>query len=1615
MQIIQTRREIDEGFTRPKLENGEVFTEQMNVSLTELYSIHSATSGGHTNGHSPKEVSNPSPDGAKEQYLAEHHDGRRLFGGMSAHSDVDELQIVLRVEFSSLASPHPMVMTINLWIPGTGFLNDPMTLDIPSSTMHGSALGGRDVVFQGLSRLELQDAYFIFRLYRYEAFSQASGESRMVVGSRDDMKRPYACGLMSLKNEEFHQRPVNAQSLTLVDPFPWYACVTSADNERFFGTLHELIISGAESYYTTLSRQLLFTMVLMMSLSLQQENIVGKAISRRIVQSNFYPVPSVTINDFFITLECGNFSQDSKKTARNVEVVCYVIDSTGEPRKCIQLCKSNSAPTHEYRSAVFYHNNKPVYSEIFKIDVSELGDDFYSSHVLFMFHHWSSSSGKEERSLFAFGVLMLADIETSTVISDSTSVLQCFEILDEMRDKDVHELHAIYFDENVSLVPRMLRNTLGLSQVNETITISTKLVSTTITQDLHIHRLLTITLDEETDHDELVSVFEGCTYAPPPLLVSYVSSILNKVFCAITNLPHVAEPAFRLATFIIDLFHKSPFSRYMNHLDKYVENVFDNHDMFSCLISHADSAFIWMDYSTITPNKLHCEATVRCISKFIELSSASKHLRATCGIDKISKDIVDDSSLSESIHQPLLSLLKRFIKLMNFASSLPWIKILKKTVVQNFASILRGSFVYFSFSELSLLVRDFLFAYSISDIAAEEVSEDHSSGHRIRLELLQGLVLTDLFIHNESRAEIFDGITTLLLPHLSTKEMEIETVQSILDQIVKCLTVLGHTETDKRNSLLIANACLAFLADQLLQVYSVTPNPYKDIATLLDPSPTAFVITKKFDHIKPTISIVFGLFEYLRFDSVIEIICDEDAPEKMIQLLTVLCVILQQLHVIYPYSWIAMKMQILKSGIVYNIFLFIRSFHILYKILTHYVLNFALALRCFHILQFAFCNEKIFSNIDSKQSPEYSVVLGLFSTRDLLVSSRLYTKLMYFELIVYFLANPVLNIEDDADVQSVTRVDFISTNFDDLRIAARELLPSTWEKLLREVISLNDVSTKQNALTNLVSPIILLIGSYNSDTKDIGVHMLLSLLALSLELDEPGSLASCRNALFVHLISIMHVSEDHKDSKTFVSFDFERFDRFISEDLLACIQNDPALRGTEAVHLAHDIAFLFRLQDSLEYYTEADNCLEEIADIAHQAMIFSLGQGLLEYHHRIVHSLVLEYLTQKKMLEASYLLMAHADMLPWDELLHVPAMTFGFRESTTIGKMTAWTLKVLLTETAIDLADKELDWERCILLLDHLIQALRLKFINHESIRIYLNRQLAYYDKIASEFRLHWSFFLVCFICGSKNEEFIYRGKRSETMAEFSGTLKSKYPNAIFLKKTFTLSEADLASEKLYIIVTKVQPYFSESVHNHLSTGTSIPSNAFSYIVQTRQDSSVVNEFLDLWGTSYILNTRNSLPGTCCKVEVISSSSSILNPIEMATNALKDRSKILERAVETMKKVGENSAPQQVTMEISGTVDAAVNGGLKNYICILSGEYKVINPAIEKDIMDSKEKSLTVQRFRSAFLGQMDALKAAVELHKVCVHEQMRPLHEHLEKCFNLLSSEVKQYFIERS
>jgi hypothetical protein len=94
----------------------------------------------------------------------------------------------------------------------------------------------------------------------------------------------------------------------------------------------------------------------------------------------------------------------------------------------------------------------------------------------------------------------------------------------------------------------------------------------------------------------------------------------------------------------------------------------------------------------------------------------------------------------------------------------------------------------------------------------------------------------------------------------------------------------------------------------------------------------------------------------------------------------------------------------------------------------------------------------------------------------------------------------------------------------------------------------------------------------------------------------------------------------------------------------------------------------------------------------------------------------------------------------------------------------------------------------------------------------------------------------------------------------------------------------------------------------------------------------------------------------------------------------------------------------------SGTVDAAVNGGIKNYESFITGSYRQENPEIAEDIDQHMEKKGDlVSRLKACLHAQMDLLERGIALHRVKCLESMMPLHTHVELTFGKMKTELNE------
>ena len=99
-------------------------------------------------------------------------------------------------------------------------------------------------------------------------------------------------------------------------------------------------------------------------------------------------------------------------------------------------------------------------------------------------------------------------------------------------------------------------------------------------------------------------------------------------------------------------------------------------------------------------------------------------------------------------------------------------------------------------------------------------------------------------------------------------------------------------------------------------------------------------------------------------------------------------------------------------------------------------------------------------------------------------------------------------------------------------------------------------------------------------------------------------------------------------------------------------------------------------------------------------------------------------------------------------------------------------------------------------------------------------------------------------------------------------------------------------------------------------------------------------------------------------------------------------------------------ADQSYTMALNGVVDAAVNGGLANYVSFLDGTYRELNPEIAEDI-DANPNKADVAKTLVLLERQLDIMDHGITVHSPKGREAMKPLSEHTEGNYRKMKADA--------
>nr|CAD7205374.1 unnamed protein product [Timema douglasi] len=191
-------------------------------------------------------------------------------------------------------------------------------------------------------------------------------------------------------------------------------------------------------------------------------------------------LPGDVRNDLYLTLVGGEFSKGSKLADKNVEVTVVVCNDKGQSIPGVMSLGGGVEPLNEYRSVIYYHEEKPRWHETFKVAVPI--DEFKGSHLRFSFKHRCSTESKDKlEKPFALSYVKLMQ-GNGTTLHDTEHDLLVYKVDHKFEETDLGYLTLPC--TRGELVEGQKPQQGGLTLTNkDSFTIHTNVCSTKLTQN----------------------------------------------------------------------------------------------------------------------------------------------------------------------------------------------------------------------------------------------------------------------------------------------------------------------------------------------------------------------------------------------------------------------------------------------------------------------------------------------------------------------------------------------------------------------------------------------------------------------------------------------------------------------------------------------------------------------------------------------------------------------------------------------------------------------------------------------------------------------------------------------------------------------------------------------------------------------------------------------------------------------------------------------------------------------------------------------------------------------------------------------------------------------------
>lgn len=280
--------------------------------------------------------------------------------------------------------------------------------------------------------------------------------------------------------------------------------------------------------------------------------------------------PGDVRNDLYLTLVSGEISKSAKSSERNIEIIVMVCNENGTAIPGVISMGAGIELIDEYKSVIYYHDDKPKWNETFKIQLPI--DEFKNCHIRFMFKHRSSNESKDKSEKY-FGMSYVKLMQDNgTTLQDSLHKLNVYKFdkkYDDNTKNNYLSLPSLY-DAEKSSKPSATGFTWASKDV---LSIETNLCSTKLTQDVVLLGLLNWSSDTNLLEDSLKALIQ----VDKKEIVKFLPDVLDALFNILVqndNNEKYDDLVFKCLLRLIEIIFDYQYQNFQSVLDLYINENF---------------------------------------------------------------------------------------------------------------------------------------------------------------------------------------------------------------------------------------------------------------------------------------------------------------------------------------------------------------------------------------------------------------------------------------------------------------------------------------------------------------------------------------------------------------------------------------------------------------------------------------------------------------------------------------------------------------------------------------------------------------------------------------------------------------------------------------------------------------------------------------------------------------------------------------------------------------------------------------------------------------------------------------------------------------------------------